>query len=165
VTTTGTTRARHRIELVLYGAITLQALLLGAWLESVVDTPQSMIALIWLSGLGLMLAHAIADALAHRIASPTSAPLGFYLQRFREQYLILIPGAAATVGVLLAVWSTDKLARWYLAADLAIIATCVAAAHAVARRQGSSQGRAATMAGIVGLVTGVAAVASYLVKP
>jgi hypothetical protein len=162
---TDSSPARHRIELILYGAITLQALLLGAWVESVVDTPRSMIVLIWLSVLGLMVAHAIADALSHRIASPTPRPPGFYLRRLREQYLILIPGAAATVGVVLAVWNTDLLSRWYLAADVAIVATCVAASYWMGRRHGSTPGRAVTLATVVGLVTGVAAIATYLVKP
>lgn len=120
--------ARRHVELTLYGAVTLLALILGLRIEEVIDTPKALVGAMWASSVGLAIAHWFASSIASRVSSPVPLPLGHYSRALVQSYPLLIASAFGTFGAIIGVWAGDGVKAAAQGADFMLIMLCGAVA-------------------------------------
>ncbi len=127
-------KARHWIDRVLYGTITTTAVLFGIQVQEFSFAVGALVGLVWATGVGLLVAHGVAGALSHRLTTRGRQPLGAYRSLFQEELPLLLPSAAATVGLTIGSLLSDDIDWWIRAADLALAALAGSIAFFVATR-------------------------------
>jgi hypothetical protein len=127
---------RHWIDRVLYGTITTTAVLFGIQVQETGLKEPAVMALVWATGLGLLVAHGVAGALAHRLTRAGRTRFGAYTSLFREELPLLLPSAAATLGLTIGSLLSDDITWWIRSADLAMAALAGGIAFYVGTRAG-----------------------------
>ena len=131
----------RNIEHLLYGAITIEALIIGVRYEKVVTTPAGLVAVVWEAVLGLSVAFFFAFALSHRLASPHPLTFGAYVKFLPIVLPLILVGFSASIGELLANFITPSLDSVTYGADFGIIVLCAvvtwiaALAHSLTRQR------------------------------
>ena len=131
----------RNIEHLLYGAITIEALIIGVRYEKVVTTPAELTIIIWEAVIGLSVAFFFAFALSHRLASPHSLPFGAYLKFVPIVLPLLLVGLAASLGEVIANEISPNLESVTYGVDFGIITLCAvvtwlaALAHDLTRKR------------------------------
>lgn len=115
---------RRTLELTLYGSVTIVAVILGVSLDSSIQTAQTLVVVMWATSFGLVVAHAFAVSISHRIVSPVPLPFGRYVSSLVDGLPLLISSAVATLGVIVAQLFDNSLRTAARGADIALVVFC-----------------------------------------
>jgi len=115
---------RRTIELTLYGSVSIVAVILGVRVDGAIQTPRGLVAAMWATSLSLVVAHAFAVSISHRVVSPTPLPFGRYLSSLVEGTPLLLSSLVATIGLLIAGLFSPTIQSAARGADIALVAFC-----------------------------------------
>jgi hypothetical protein len=124
------TKRRRTIELTLYGSVTIVAVILGVSVDSGIRTPGGLIAAMWATSIGLIVAHGFAVAVSSRVVSPNPLPFGSYIGSVVDGLPLLLSSIVATMGALIAGLFDPSLRAAGWGADIALVVFCSAIAWA-----------------------------------
>jgi hypothetical protein len=128
---------RRHVELTLYGAVTMLAAVFALTAEAVVNTTAGLVAVMWASGIGLMVAHWFAAAVSGRVMSPEPVPIGRFLRELWDTYPLVFSAVVGTIGAVLGtLGEAGGIDRAVRGADIAIVSLCAF----VAWRGGAAHG-------------------------
>jgi hypothetical protein len=119
---------RRHIELTLYGAVTLLAVILGTQIDDAIRTPAALIAALWATSIGLAIAHWFASSIAGRVSSPERLPFGHYANALFQSYPLLFGSAFGTLGALIGAYPDGDVRGAAQGADIMLAALCGAVA-------------------------------------
>jgi hypothetical protein len=119
---------RRHIELTLYGAVTLLAVILGMRIDDAIRTPAALIAALWATSIGLAIAHWFASSIAGRVSSPERLPFGHYANALLQSYPLLFGSVFGTIGALIGAYPDADVRGAAQGADIMLTALCGAVA-------------------------------------
>jgi hypothetical protein len=154
--------ARHWIDRVLYGTITTTAVLFGVQVQELNISVAALVGLVWATGVGLLVAHGVAGVLAARLTTPGGHPLGTYRSLFFEELPLLLPSAAATLGLTIGALASDDISWWIRTADLALAALAGGIAYRIATIANVSVWRRVAYSLIIAMIVMGAAITKLL---
>lgn len=136
---------RRHIELTLYGAVTLLAVILGMRIDDAIRTPAALIAALWATSIGLAIAHWFASSIAGRVSSPERLPFGHYANALLQSYPLLFGSAFGTLGALIGAYPDGDVRGAAQGADIMLTALCGAVAWGGATAHGAPLGKRITL--------------------
>ncbi|MEI6693460.1 MAG: hypothetical protein WCL12_01870 [Actinomycetes bacterium] len=157
------THTTRNVEHLLYGAITIEAVIIGVRYEKIVTTPLALSVAVWEACLGLSVAFFFAFALSRRLASPHALPFGTYLRFLPVILPLILVGIAASLGEVIGDKISPQIDSVTHGADFGIIVLCAvvtwlaALAHELTRAR-----QLALVAIVVAFMTFVAELKSLL---